>query len=130
MQVELAAKRWAQTWREAWPARDVEAIVGLYAAGCRHSSAPFREPYVGHAGVRAYFRGAFDAETGRATVWFGEPVAAGQRAAVEWWAKLTEAGKPLTLAGCSLLEFDGDGLVVDQRDYWHHAEGHVDPVAG
>jgi ketosteroid isomerase-like protein len=125
-----AAQRWAQTWRDAWPVRDTEAIVGLYAAKCRHSSAPFREPYEGHRGVRAYFSSAFATETEPATVWFGSPIVTGERAAVEWWARLTEADGPVTLAGCSILTFDDLGLVVDQRDYWHLSRGHVDPVGG
>ena len=35
----------------------------------------------------------------------------------------TSKAKEETLAGVSLLRFDGDGLVVDQRDYWDVAEG-------
>ena len=47
----------------------------------------------------------------------------GDRATVEWWAVSTSKAKEETLAGVSLLRFDGDGLVVDQRDYWDAAEG-------
>jgi hypothetical protein len=29
----------------------------------------------------------------------------------------------VTLAGVSLLRFDDEGLVLDQRDYWHLEQG-------
>ena len=43
----------------------------------------------------------------------------GDRAAVEWSAetKLKDGGTE-KLAGVSLLRFDADGLVVEQRDFW------------
>ena len=58
---------------------------------------------------------------------FGEPVVSGDRAAVEWWASWTEDGQPITLAGATLLRFDDEGKVVDQRDYWNQASGRIEP---
>ena len=52
-----------------------------------------------------------------------EPVVSGDRATVEWWAVTTSGGEDATLAGVSLLRFDDDGLVIDQRDYWHLEQG-------
>jgi hypothetical protein len=63
---------------------------------------------------------------------FGAPVVEGARAAVDWWAVVTSTdGSVETLAGTSLLEFDG-GLVVEQRDVWaaragRHELGHWAP---
>jgi hypothetical protein len=54
----------------------------------------------------------------------------GRRAAVEWWAELIENGVELTLAGTSVLRFDADGLVVEQRDTWNQAEGGHAPPDG
>jgi hypothetical protein len=51
---------------------------------------------------------------------FGEPVVAGERAAVEWWTvSRSSEGRESTLAGVSLLRFSADGLVAEQYDYWH-----------
>jgi hypothetical protein len=61
---------------------------------------------------------------------FGEPIASGDRAAVEWWGSWVEDGKTLTLAGTSVLRFDADGRVVDQRDYWNEVEGREPPYGG
>ena len=61
---------------------------------------------------------------------FGEVGAAGDRAAVEWWASWTEAGADLTLAGATFLRFDPAGLVVDHRDYWNQADRRDVPFAG
>jgi ketosteroid isomerase-like protein len=97
MDVEVAARRWAEVWSSAWPARDTEAIAALYA---------------------------------ELECWFGAPVAAGNRAAVEWWGTWVERGERLTLAGATLLRFGVDGKVVDQRDYWNEVERREPPYAG
>jgi hypothetical protein len=50
---------------------------------------------------------------------FGTPIVDGDRASVPWNArtKLTDGGTE-DLVGVSLLRFDPEGLVVEQRDIW------------
>jgi len=124
--VQEAARRWADVWTRAWPARDAEAIVDLYAEDARYSAYPFRDPDEGPDGVRSYLTKTFGEEQD-IECWFGEPVAGGDRSAVEWWASWTEGGEEITLAGTTLLRFDQDGLVVDHRDYWNQFEGRRPP---
>jgi hypothetical protein len=62
--------------------------------------------------------------------WFGEPVVAGERAAVEYWAILEAAGAELTIAGAAVLRFDADGRVVEHRDYWDQIDGRREPPPG
>ena len=51
----------------------------------------------------------------------------GARAAVDWWAVVTSAdGSVQSLAGTSLLRFDTEGNVVEQRDAWADAVGRVE----
>jgi hypothetical protein len=59
--------------------------------------------------------------------WFGDPIACGNRAAVEWWATWIENDQRVTLAGSTLLRFDADGRVVDHRDYWNQVERREPP---
>ena len=56
-----------------------------------------------------------------------EPIVAGDRAAVSWWASLLENGREMTLAGTSVLRFDGDGLVIEQWDAWNQADERRQP---
>ncbi len=93
----------------------MEAIVALYAHDAVFSSEPYRVPYRGREGVRA---------------WFGRPIVTGGRAALQWWASLVEEGKGLTLAGTSILTFDDDGLVVDQWDTWNTIDERREPPEG
>jgi ketosteroid isomerase-like protein len=98
----------------AWPAADVEAIADLYAEDALFYSHPFRAPQV----PRDYVVWAFE-EQASAECRFGDPVVAGDRAAVDWWAVLTATdGSVESIAGMSLLRFGGDGRVVEQRDVW------------
>jgi hypothetical protein len=49
---------------------------------------------------------------------FGEPIAEGDRVAVEWWATMTADGDPVTLVGCLLLSFAADGRGRTPRECW------------
>jgi hypothetical protein len=124
-----AATRWAATWERAWPERDVEAIVALYAEGVEYRALAFRGPELGPEGVRAYLTREFGVEKD-IVCRFGVPVVAGDRAAVEWWASWVEVGEPITLAGSTFLRFDTDGFVVDHRDYWSHVDAIEPPHEG
>lgn len=121
MDADAAARRWVETWSTAWPAADVEAIGALYGPDAVFYSHPFREPQA----PAEYVAWAF-VDQAEAECRFGEPVVSGERAAVDWWAVLTSRdGSVQTLAGTSLLRFDADGLVVEQRDAWNEHEGRV-----
>lgn len=48
-----AAQRWATTWEQAWPLKDVEAIVQLQAADGDHWASMFRR-ILGHDALRDY----------------------------------------------------------------------------
>jgi len=120
------AKRWAEDYKLAWNDADPGAAAALYAPDCVFRSAPFREPEP----PLDYTRRVFP-EARAEDVHFGKPVEEGDRAAVEWWATLvTPAGEEQTLAGCSVLRFDDEGLVVEARDYWHVEPGRREPTPG
>lgn len=122
MDAAQAARRWADVWSRAWPAADVEAISALYADDAVFYSRPFRE----RQGPREYVAWAF-ADQKEAECRFGEPIVAGDRAAVDWWAVVVAPDDSVeTLAGTSLLRFDADGLVVEQRDAWAGEPGRRD----
>ena len=116
--IRAAAARWARTWTEAWEALNVEPIVALYAPDATFSTEPFREAYRGPEGVREYVTRAFGEEESP-RVWVSEPIVDGDRASISWWAALRENEADTTLAGTSVLAFDGDGLVVEQWDAWN-----------
>lgn len=87
MNTEALARRWAQTWTRARPAHDVASIASLHADDVEYRALAFREPDLGRSGVRRYLSENFGVEED-VECWPGEPVAAGDRAAVEWWATL------------------------------------------
>jgi predicted SnoaL-like aldol condensation-catalyzing enzyme len=129
MDVESAARHWAEVWSRAWPARVTEAIAALYSQHASYRALAFRDPDLGLTGVRRYLNENFAVEEG-VECRFGEPIASGDRAAVEWWASWVEAGQQLTLAGVTILRFDRDGKVVDHRDYWNQVERREPPYSG
>lgn len=109
-----AARAWADVWQRAWPAADLESIAALYAPDALFYSQPFRERQAPRDYVALVF-----AEQAEAECRFGEPVVSGDRAAVDWWGVITDRdGSVETIAGTSLLRFDANGLVVEQRDVW------------
>ena len=121
-----AARRWAEAWEQGWRDLELEPIAALYADDVAFRSAPFR-PAVDGEGARAYVEQAFAEESDVELCRFGEPRVTGDGATVEWWCVLQEEGRLATLAGVSVLRFGADGLVVEQRDYWHLADGRHEP---
>ena len=128
MDAEAAARAWVDAWSRAWPAADPEPLRAVYSDDAVFRSAPFREPHLGREGALEYARSAFADQDDFTDCWFGEPVVAGDRAAVEYWAVLVENGRPVTIAGVAVLRFGRDGLVRSQRDYWAHEPGAPDPT--
>jgi hypothetical protein len=119
MDIDTAARRWADVWQRAWPAADLDPIAALYAVGALFYSHPFRA-----AEPPADYIARVFGEQAEAECRFGEPVAAGDRAAVDWWGVITDRdGGVETIAGTSLLRFDSDGKVIEQRDVWAAAPG-------
>ena len=122
MDAAAAARRWVEAWQAAWPAADPDELQGVYADDALFFSHPFR---AGEAPA-AYAAWAFADQTA-AECRFGEPVVDSDRAAVDWWAVVTSRdGSVETLAGTSLLRFDREGRVLEQRDAWAAHDGRVE----
>ena len=121
MDSQEAARRWAATWTVAWQTHDVESVVDLYADECVHRSTPFRLPHYGRQGVRDYLTQAFADEQRIDEVRFGTPVVQGDRAWVEYWARLATCPSSAQTApvGSSQLRLAGHsvecGLVRTRR---------------
>ena len=113
-----AARAWAEAWETGWRAHDVEPIAARYADGALVRTQPFRDATYGPDGIRAYTESAFADEEQLLAVGFGEPIAAGDRAAVEYSAVFVSSGREQTLRGVTLLRFNAAGLVVEHRDFW------------
>ena len=126
MDADAAARRWIDAWSRSWRELDADVLEPIYAPNAVFRSHPFREPQ----NPIEYARSALSEEEGRPEVWMGQPLVSGDRAAIEWWATVIENGKPITLAGASLIHFDPDGRVIEQHDYWAQTDGHVPPWQG
>jgi SnoaL-like protein len=114
MDTRVAAERWRDVWAGGWRAGEAQEIIALYAEGAYFQSHPFRDAQAPQDYIEPTL-----AEEEAADCEFGEPIVDGDRAAVEWSAetKLKDGGTE-RLAGVSLLRFNEDGLVVEQRDFW------------
>lgn len=125
MDTELAARRYAETLRSAWPAGEVDAFLALFA-----EDAVFQPPFGPAQSAREHMRWSLSLGEEPAEVWVGEPLVAGDSAAVEWWAVIVEDGKPTTYAATAWVRFDANGLVVHERDYWNSKQERLEPWAG
>ncbi|MFD3500348.1 nuclear transport factor 2 family protein [Streptomyces sp. NPDC058678] len=127
METGEAAERFVRVWERAWAGHDVDRLLELYAEDCVHRSMPFREPHRGRAELAEYLRRSF-AQEQVTDVRFSTPVVGRDGVAVaEFRVFAEEAGEASTLAGCVFVRFDGSGLAVETRDYWHTSPGHREP---
>ena len=125
----MTLRDWLEAYRRAWEGADVEAAVALFTDDAVYRSHPFRPPHVGHEGIRRYWAGATSGQA-NVSVAFGEPVATGRHAAVEWWTRMHQQGEDVTLPGCLVLRFAADGCCEELREYWHIEPGLHDPPPG
>ena len=126
--MELA--EWIEGYRRAWEEADAELVLTLFTEDASYRSSPFREPGLGHAGIRAYWEDATASQSAVA-VQMGDPVVHGNVVAVEWWTTMDVAdGGAVTLPGCLLLQFAEDGRCFDLREYWLVEAGRRSPHAG
>jgi len=125
----VTVKAWIDAYADAWRSRDADAVVTLFSDGAVYRSSAFREPAVGHDGIHAYWTSA-TATQSDAELRMGEPVVAGDRAAVEWWMVMRDGGELVTLPGCLVLRFAPDGRCEELREYWAVEEGRHEPPPG
>lgn len=92
-------------------------------------SHPFRAGLRGSAGAAEYAASAF-ADEDAVEFWFAEPVAAGDRAAVEYWAHIKVGDTDHTLAGITALAFAPDGRSREHRDSWTMHERRIERTGG
>jgi hypothetical protein len=95
----------------------------------RHDLSVPSDAATGTGGALGYLRRQFDIENS-IECRFGTPIAAGERAAIEWWASWVEDERELNLAGATVLRFDDGGRVVEHVDYWVERDGRIPPFAG
>ncbi len=124
MDTLAAARRWAEVWQRGWQSHQVDPIAALYDEGAVYRSHPFRDP---EPSARSYAERAFAGEDS-VECRFGDPIAQGDRAAVEWWAVYTTGGEKRTLAGVTILRFGPGGQVVEHADYWAEEAGSRPPL--
>jgi len=129
MDVVTAARNWVLGWADGWAAHDPDAIARLYTEDAVFVSHPFRPVRRGGTGAREDAASAFDDEDA-VEFWLGEPVAAADRAAVEYWAHIKVGDTDHTLAGITALGFASDGRCREHRDYWAMQEGLIGRAGG
>lgn len=122
-------RAWIRSYGEAWETADEDLIASLFTEGATYRSSPFRDPYRGHAEIRAYWRRGAGGQR-ETRVRMGTPLVDRDRVAVEWWTTMIDDGQPVTLPGCLLLRFAPDGRCVDLREYWNLERGRRDPFPG
>jgi hypothetical protein len=123
---ETAARAWMDAWSRSWRAKDPQPLAAIYAENATFRSHPFRDPQP----PLEYAAWSYEEEEGQPEVWMGEPLVAGNTAAIEYWAVVVENGEQVSIAGTSWLRFDEDGRVVDERGYWGTAPGRKLPWEG
>lgn len=121
-------KTWVEELREAWEQADSHRAGALFTVDAAYHSHPLQPPLVGREAIEGYWQKA-TATQANVRVRMGEPLLDGDRAVVEWWAVMTEAGVDTTDAGALVLEFSGE-YCRRLREYWNVAEGFVEPPEG
>ena len=120
---------WIAAYERAWREKEADGVVRLFTEDAVYRSSPFREPSIGHDGIRSYWRRATGSQE-KVELRFGQPVVEGNRAAVEWWGTMRDDGEEITLPGILVLRFAADGRCEELRECWAVQSGRIDPPPG
>jgi steroid delta-isomerase-like uncharacterized protein len=112
------AERITRQHAELWSRQDAEAVAALYAEDCVYEDAPGGSTMRGKEELIAHARGMFRMISGM-TVNLLAVMATETHSAREYVITGTWAanGKPVSLPGVSILEFDGD-FITRNTDYY------------
>jgi ketosteroid isomerase-like protein len=119
----MNATQWVDRFQAHWRARDPHAVAALFTDKALYYQGPYSEPRIGREAIATHWAGTLSRQKDP-VIWFGSPLAAGDRATVEWWCILHDpaTGTPRNAAGCLVLRFDTDGLCTHYHEYWHSAQ--------
>lgn len=107
-----------ERYKRAWEARDVDAVMELYAPGAEHRDDPFREPHQGSNAIRGMWNDIasnevnveFDAER----IWVS-----GRTVLASWHAAYTDTtnGDRVRMRSFATFELDAGGLIERLREW-------------
>lgn len=107
-----------ERYKRAWQARDVDAVMELYAGEAEHRDDPFHEPHQGLESIRGMWNDIaasevnveFDAER----IWVS-----GRTVLASWHAAYTDVsnGDRVRLRAFTTLEIDAGGLIQRLRQW-------------
>lgn len=120
---------WLNSLRVAWLDRDPVAIAELFSADAVYYQGPFGPPRRGRSEIATHWKETLSRQQ-KPLIWFGSPLASGDRATVEWWCILHDprSGEPRSAAGCIVTRFDEAGRCRELHEYWHGGPGALLPV--
>ncbi len=122
-------RAWLERYRHAWESADATSVAALFSEDAAYQSNIFEAAHRGRAAIGDYWRRATGTQQA-IDVRLGRPLIDGDRVAVEWWTTMRDGGDELTLPGCLLLHFSGDGQCTSLREYWQIEQGRREPHAG
>lgn len=106
----------------------------MFVADAAYRSSPTGAAHVGRDAIARYWQRA-TASQRDLDLRFGVPIKTGSRVAVEWWAVMRDPEwRPdapndwVTLPGCLVLRFAGDGRCVELREYFNPVFGQAIPA--
>jgi hypothetical protein len=121
----MTHQEWIAAYAQAWRDKDDAAVADLFVEDGVYRSSPTDAPHVGREAIAAYWRRATSTQRDL-ELCFGSPVIDGQRLMIEWWAVMRDpewrseaASDAVTLPGCLVLRFAGDGRCEELREYYN-----------
>jgi hypothetical protein len=109
---------WTEDYMDAWNATDEDTFVAKFAPDGCYADEGVRVAYEGESELRRMFAGTVAVYKN----WHWEHLngwADDQRYFVEWIFSADVHGQRYTTPGVSVGELDGQGRILENRDYWN-----------
>jgi SnoaL-like domain len=126
----MTVQEWVDAYGRAWRDKDPDAAAALFTKNATYRDHPTGEAYRGPDGVRTYWTN-ITAPQQNPDVRMGTPIVStdNRRAAVEFWARFLNHGRPVSVIGIVFLRFADGGACEELRETWNFEMGDHAPPA-
>lgn len=114
-----------ERYAELFSASDAEGIVALYAADAVVRDPITAPPVTGHAAIRAWYQGTFDAMGRMEMTLEGAVRVAGRHGAAAFVIHADNEGQRFRSDSLDVMMFDDQGLITAMDAYWGSSNIHA-----
>lgn len=111
---------WFKGYEEAWVTLDPDKVIELFTEDAIYRDNPYEDPHLGREGIHKYWSKVTSDQ--KDVDFTFDVLAVTNNTGIAYWHSeftLRSSNAAITLDGMFVLEFNGDGLCKNLKEWWH-----------